>query len=494
MTDQGKKAYKMYIDGAWVDALDGTTIEVIDPATEESIATVAYGAVEDARVAIMAARRAFDDGPWPRMSVIERSDLLIAAAAKLRERGEDIARLETLEMGKLFGDAQGDIGDTLSALETAARAIAGHHGEQVNIAAPEAFAAVAREPVGVVVGITPWNFPLMLASWKFAFALAAGNVVIMKPATISPLTTLEMARIFEEVGIPAGVFQVLVGPGGSVGDELSSSPLVDMVTLTGSLEVGRQVMRNAAVNIKKVGLELGGKSPNIVFADADAEAAVQGALWGAFANAGQVCSAGSRVLVERAIYDDFLSELVKRANAIKVGPGLDPESEMGPLSSAAQLATTERYVAIGLKEGARLACGGKRIQSEKGCYFQPTIFADVDNKMIIAQEEIFGPVLVVIPFEDEKEAVSIANDTIYGLAAGVWSKDASKAMRVARALQAGMVWVNTFFWSPAELPWGGYKQSGLGREMGSFGLDEFTEVKSIIVDTTGEPIGLYTAD
>jgi len=489
-----ENTYQMFIDGTWVDACDGATIEVIDPASEEVVATVAYGGVADAKLAIAAARRAFDEGPWPRMSALERSEILLAAAAKLAERGDQIARLETLEMGKLFGDAQGDIGDTLAALNTAARAIMGHHGEQVEIAAPEAFAAVAREPVGVVVGITPWNFPLMLGAWKFAFALAAGNVIIMKPASISPLTTLEMAKIFQEVGLPEGVFQVVVGAGGTVGEELSASPLVDMVTLTGSVEVGRQVMRNAAANIKKVGLELGGKSPNIVFADADREAALQGVLWGAFANAGQVCSAGSRALVERAIYEEFLAELATRAQAITVGPGSDPASQMGPLSSAAQLATTERYVAIGLQEGARLLCGGQRIATQKGFFFEPTIFADVENQMTIAQEEIFGPVLVVIPFADEQEALRIANGTIYGLAAGVWSKDTSKALRVAKALRAGTVWVNTFFWSPAELPWGGYKQSGLGREMGSFGLDEFREVKSIIVDTTGEPIGLYTAD
>ena len=486
--------YKMFIGGEWVDAKDGATIEVIDPATEEAVATVAYGGLADAKAAIAAARKAFDEGPWPRMSAVERSSILLAAAKLLEERGDEIAALETAEMGKLFADAQGDIGDSLASLHTAARAIMGHHGEQVDIAAPQAFAAVAREPVGVVVGITPWNFPLMLGAWKFAFALAAGNVIIMKPATISPLTTLEMAKIFQEVGLPEGVFQVLVGPGSTIGAELCTSPQVDMVTLTGSLEVGREVMRNAASTIKKVGLELGGKSPQVVFADADREAALQGVLWGAFANAGQVCSAGSRALVERSIYDEFLSELVKRAKAIKVGPGNDPTSEMGPLSSAAQLATTERYVALGVKEGARLVCGGERIPTQKGFFYAPTIFADVDNGMQIAQEEIFGPVLVVIPFADETEAVKIANDTIYGLAAGVWSKDTSKAMRVAQQIKAGMVWVNTFFWSPAELPWGGYKQSGLGREMGSYGLDEFREVKSIIVDTTGEPIGLYTGE
>ena len=278
---------------------------------------------------------------------------------------------------------------------------------------------VVREPVGVVVGITPWNFPLLLGAWKFASALAAGNVVIIKPASVSPLTTIEMARIFDEVGLPRGVFQVVVGPGRSVGDYFCTSPLVDMVTLTGSLEVGRaRSCARRPATVKKVGLELGGKSPNIVFADADFEAALQGALFGAFANSGQVCCAGSRLVVERTIYDEFTAALKQRAEAIKVGPGLDPDSEMGPLVSRDQLETTEHYVELGLEEGARLLCGGHRI-ARKGYYFEPTIFVDVDNAMRIAQEEIFGPVLVVIPFDSEDEAIALANDTIFGLAGGV---------------------------------------------------------------------------
>ena len=285
-----------------------------------------------------------------------------------------------------------------------------------------------------------------------------------------------MARIFDEVGLPRGVFQVVVGPGRTVGDDFCTSPLVDMVTLTGSLEVGVQIMRQAAGTVKKVGLELGGKSPNIVFADADFEAALQGALFGAFANAGQVCCAGSRLLLERAIYDEFTAALKERAEAIKVGPGLDPASEMGR-SSRAQLETTERYVAIGRDEGARLLCGGKRIE-RKGYYYEPTILVDVDNKMRVAQEEIFGRVLVVIPFDTEAQAVALANDTIYGFGRGRLDQDGAKAMRVAQAVRAGTMYVNTYNWSPVELPWGGYKQSGLGRELGDAGIDEFTEAKA----------------
>ena len=484
--------YQMFIDGEWVGARGGASLAIVDPATEELVAHAASGGVAEAQAAVAAARRAFDEGPWPRMTAPERAAILRAAAAGVRSRADELARLETLQMGKLLGDSLFDMGDVAYCLEYAASLATTHGGRQTTTVSPPSFGVVVREPVGVVVGITPWNFPLLLGAWKFASALAVGNVVIIKPASVSPLTTIEMARIFDEAGLPRGVFQVVVGPGRTVGDVFCTSPLVDMVTLTGSLEVGVQIMRQAAGTVKKVGLELGGKSPNIVFADADFEAALQGALFGAFANAGQVCCAGSRLLLERAIYDEFTAALKERAEAIKVGPGLEPSSEMGPLVSREQLETTERYVAIGRDEGARLLCGGKRIE-RKGYYYEPTIFVDVDNKMRVAQEEIFGPVLVVIPFDTEAEAVALANNTIYGLAGGVWTKDGAKAMRVAQAVRAGTMYVNTYNWSPVELPWGGYKQSGLGRELGDAGIDEFTEAKSLIFDTSSQPLGLYTS-
>ena len=484
--------YQMFIDGEWVGARGGGSLAIVDPATEEVFTHAASGGVEEAKAAVEAARRAFDEGPWPRLPAPERAALLRAAAQMVRERTDDLARLETLQMGKLLGDSVWDMGDVAYSLEYAASLATTHIGQQTTTVSPPSFGVVVREPVGVVVGITPWNFPLLLGAWKFASALAVGNTVIIKPASVSPLTTIEMARIFDEVELPKGVFQVVVGPGSTVGDYFCTSPQVDMVTLTGSLEVGVHIMRQAAGTIKKVGLELGGKSPNIVFADADFEAALQGALFGAFANSGQVCCAGSRLILERPIYDKFADELVKRAQAIKVGPGLDPSSEMGPLVSCDQLETTERYVKIGLEEGARMACGGKRIE-RKGYYYEPTIFLDVDNKMRIAQEEIFGPVLVVIPFDSEDEAIAIANDTIYGLAGGVWTLDGAKALRVAQAVRAGTMYVNTYNWSPIEMPWGGYKRSGVGRELGDFGVDEFTEAKSVIFDTSSQPLGLYTA-
>ena len=483
---------QMFIDGEWVAARGGATLDVVDPATEATVARVARGDREDAEAAVQAARRAFDQGPWPRLTVAERAAILHRAAEKVRERADSLARLETLQMGKLLSEALVDMSGAAYALDCAARVAATRLIDQPHVSSAPLFGTLMREPIGVVVAITPWNFPLKLASWKFAYALAAGNVVVVKPASISPLTTLEMARIFQEAGLPAGAFQVLVGPGHTVGDYLCSSPLVDMVTLTGSLEVGVQIMRQAAGTVKKVGLELGGKSPNIVFNDADFEAAVQGALFGAFRNAGQVCCAGSRLLVERGIHDRLVAELVRRAQAIRVGPGLDLASTMGPLASREQLETTDEYVRLGQQEGAKLLCGGKRID-RVGFFYEPTIFGDVDNRMRLAQEEIFGPVLAVILFDTEEEAIAIANDTIYGLGAGIWTRDLARANRIAKAIRAGMVWVNTYNQAPADTPWGGYKASGLGRERGEHGLDEFTELKSVVFDASGEPLGFYPA-
>lgn len=488
----GVRHYEMFIDGRWAGAHSGATMDIVDPASEELFARVPRGGVEDAAEAILAARLAFDTGPWPHLPPLERANMLRAAASLVCERADELAYLETRQMGKLLSDARSDMHDVAACLEHAAGLATTQLGQQLSLTAPVAFGAVLHEPIGVVVGITPWNYPLLLGAWKFAFALAAGNAVIVKPASIAPLTTLEMARIFEEVDLPAGVFQVVVGPGGSTGAHLAGSPLVDMVTLTGSLEVGTRIMSKAAGSVKKVGLELGGKSPNIVFEDADREAAIQGALFAAFTNAGQVCNAGSRLLVQRSIYDDFVAELVRRARAIRVGPGLDPDSLMGPLASREQLETTERYVRLGRQEGAELLCGGRRMDGE-GFFYEPTIFGAVDNRMRIAQEEIFGPVLVVIPFEGEEDAIAIANDTVYGLAGGVWTKDLALALRVVKGVRAGTMYVNTYNWSPVQLPWGGFKRSGLGRELGNLGLEEFMETKSVIIDTSGEPLGVYPA-
>ena len=481
--------YQMYIDGRWTDAASGETYDVVDPASEKVIARVPKGAVADAEVAVRAAREAFDTGPWPKMKAMERAEILTRAAGLLRERAEDFARLESRQMGKLLEESRVDMLDAAHTFELYAGMVQDQHGETLEVPG-ETMSMVVREPVGVTVGITPWNYPMLMAAWKAGPSLAAGNVMILKPATVSPLTNLELARIFEEAGLPKGVFQVLTGPGAEIGDYLAGHQDVDMVAFTGSVEVGKHIMRRAAENVKKIGLELGGKSPNIVFADADFEAAIDGALIGIFAGTGEVCSAGSRLLVERSIHDRFVGELVSRAMAIKVGDPLDAESEMGPLVSRQQIDTVEKYVAIGKEEGATLATGGHRLTGS-GFYYEPTIFVGVDNSMRIAQEEIFGPVLVVIPFDNEEEAISIANDTIYGLAGAVWTKDVTRAMRVIKAMRAGITWVNTYHPTYSEAPWGGYKQSGIGRELGSYGLDEYTEVKQINIDLTDQPMGVY---
>ncbi len=486
---QEVKRYQMYIDGRWTDAAGGQTYEVTDPASEEVIAHVPRAGVEDAEEAVRAAREAFDNGPWPRMKAMERAEILNKAAALLRERAEDFARLESLQMGKLLEESRVDMLDTAHTFELYAGMVQDQHGETLEVPG-DTMSMVVREPVGVTVGITPWNYPMLMAAWKAGPSLAAGNVMILKPATVSPLTNLELAKVFEEAGLPKGVLQVVTGPGGEIGDYLAGHQDVDMVAFTGSVEVGKSIMRRAAENVKKIGLELGGKSPNIVFADADFEAAIDGALIGIFAGAGEVCSAGSRLLVERSIHDRFVGELVSRAMAIKVGDPLDAESEMGPLVNKQQLDKVEDYVRIGQEEGATLATGGRRL-SGSGFYYEPTIFVNVDNSMRIAQEEIFGPVLVVIPFDTEEEAVRIANDTIYGLAGAVWTKDVTRAMRVIKAMRVGITWVNTYHPTYSEAPWGGYKQSGIGRELGSFGLDEYTEVKQINIDLTGQPMGVY---
>jgi NAD-dependent aldehyde dehydrogenases len=440
--------------------------------------------VADADAAIAAARRTFDEGFWyPGTNERDRGRILLRAAEIVMREHERLSRLESLDNGKPIKEAREDILEVAFMFEYYGGWATKFAGE-VQTSGRDAMHMVVREPVGVVAAIAPWNYPMMMASQKVAPAIAAGNTVILKPASYTPCTGIEIAKILEEAGLPPGVFNVITGGGSVVGGHMVKSPLVDKISLTGSTEVGQWVMREGAATMKRVSLELGGKSPNIFFADADFEAAVEGSCNGIFWNQGEICSAGSRVLVERSIYDDALQAMVNHAAAIKVGDQLSEDTDMGPIVSADQKKVIDDYIAIGKNE-AKLAVEGA-VPTEpayaNGYWVPPTIFADVDNDMTIAREEIFGPVMAVIPFDTVEEAVRISNDSEYGLAAAIWTKDIKKAVNTARALRAGIIWINDTQPAPTEMPWGGYKQSGVGRELGTYGLDEYLEVKQINID------------
>lgn len=485
MTD----AYKLVIGGELSEAASGETFDSIDPSTGATFATVAKGGEEDVRRAVEAARRAFDQGPWPKMKGRERAAALLKVADLVKQNAGALAELEARDAGHTIRMAKGaDIGMVISTFRVFAEIAARENDELALTRSPGSMNWARFEPLGVCVGITPWNFPIQMAAWKIAPAIAAGNAVIIKPASYTPLTTLEIGRLCLEGGIPEGVVNVLPGGGADVGEALVRSPLVDKVAFTGSTEVGTRIMQLAGETIKKCTLELGGKSASIVLDDVDMDYAVDGALWGVFFHNGQVCSAGTRLLVQRSIMDDFVAEMTKRAEGIKIGPAMDPASDAGPIVSRSQLEAVEGYVGIGRDEGADILLGGERAVvdgHDGGFYFQPTIFGNVANRMRIAQEEIFGPVLAVIPFEDDAEAVAIANDSIYGLAGGVWSSDNGRAIKVAEQVRTGTVWINDYHMINPRYPFGGYKQSGIGREHGEIGFDEYREVKHIHVDQGG---------
>lgn len=485
--------FLMYIDGGWISSANEKTQELFNPATGEVIGSVAVGTTEDAERAIRAARRAFDEDGWPETTAQERARLLFKLADEIEAIAPELAAIETLSNGKPLREAEFDVADAAGCFRYYAGLATKPHGQAFDVPAPSQ-SFVVREPVGVCAQIVPWNFPLLMCAWKLGPALAAGNVSILKPAMWTPLTALRLGTLIEKVGFPKGVVNILVGAGSKVGQYLAESHLVDMVALTGGTDTGREIMKAAAGNIKKIALELGGKSPNIVFADADFETAVDYALYGIFVNSGQVCSAGSRLLVEESIHDRFVARLVERAKQIRVGDGFDPETEMGPLVSVQHLETVQGYIQTGLDEGARLLCGGSRPDGEmgkRGNYLLPTIFTDTRSDMRIVREEIFGPVLVIQTFKNEEDAVRIANDCVYGLAGAVFTNDIAKAHRVIKKLRAGITWINTYHPTYNEAPWGGYKQSGIGRELGTFGLEEYTEVKQINVNLAVEPTGWF---
>ena len=475
---------EVFIGGQWRPPASGETYATINPATEEVSAQVAKGDERDVDLAVQAARRAFDQGPWPRMAAAERARMLWKLADLIGANLDEMARLESVNTGKtLFDSGKVELPFAAEVFRYYAGWTTKIHGETLNLR-DGAFTFTLRQPLGVVGAIVPWNFPFLLASWKIAPALAAGNTVVLKPASLTPLTALRFAELTQEAGLPEGVFNVVPGPGGKAGMALVRHPGVDKVAFTGSTEVGKGIMREAAGSLKRVSLELGGKSPNIVLADADLEAALRGALTGIFYNKGEVCAAGSRLLDEQRVHDEFVGKLVERVKGLKVGDPMDKATRMGPVVSAQQLETVLGYVEAGRREGATLAAGGERLRVSdgRGYFVHPTVFTGVSNAMRIAREEIFGPVLSVIPFKDVDDAVAQGNETFYGLAAAVWTRDVGKALRIARALRAGTVWVNAYNLYDAALPFGGFKESGFGRELGQAGLDLYTEVKSVWVD------------
>jgi betaine-aldehyde dehydrogenase len=484
------KTYKNFINGQWVESSAKQTFPVYDPSTEEIIAHVAAASPADVDSAVKAARAAFDSGPWASTTAQDRGRLLYKLAETIRRNAAALAEIEARNSGKPIVEAEYDIADVSTCLEYYA-GLANKVLGNVNPVPANALSLTLREPVGVAGQIIPWNYPLLMAAWKLAPALAAGCTCILKPAEQTPLTALEIAGYFEEVGFPPGVVNIMNGMGETTGAALVAHPGVDKVAFTGSAAVGKIIVKSAADTLKRVTLELGGKSPNIFFPDADWEAAVDGALFGVFINQGEVCSAGSRILVEKRIYSKFVEAMTEKAKRIKLGAPLERETKMGPLVSKEQYDRVSSYLEIGKKEGKVAIGGGRTKQFGKGYYVEPTIFYDVENSARIAREEIFGPVASVIPFDGEPEAIRIANDTPYGLAAAVWTRDIYKAFRVVKSLRAGIVWVNHMQPTYVEAPWGGYKQSGFGRELGPWGLEEYLETKQVFVNLDETPIGWY---
>ncbi len=483
--------HRMLINGELVEAQGGAWIPVLDPSTEEIIAEVPAAGPSDVARAVEAARAAFDSGPWASSTAQERGRLLFKIAQRIRDDAAALAEIESRDCGKPIVEAEYDMQDAATCFEYyggMATKVLGH----VNPVPDNALSLSLREPVGVAGQIIPWNYPLVMAAWKLAPALAAGCTCVLKPAEQTPLTALHIAGWFEQAGFPPGVVNIVTGLGVPAGAALVAHPGTDKIAFTGSAEVGKIILKNAADNIKRVTLELGGKSPNIFFADADFEAAIDGALFGVFINQGEVCSAGSRILVERSIYSRFVEAITEKARSIRLGPPLDRATKMGPLVSREQYERVRGYQELGKKE-ARLTAGGNRAsQFSRGFFVEPTIFADVDNSSRIAREEIFGPVAAVIPFDAERDAVRIANDTPYGLAAAVWTRDIFRALRVVKAVRAGIVWVNHMQPTYVEAPWGGYKQSGFGRELGPWGIDEYLETKQVHINLNEQPIGWYS--
>ncbi len=485
--------YQLLINGKWVDAKNKATREIRDPGNGELIASVAESSREDVVQAIIAARAAFDNGPWRKTTALDRGKILFKIGDLIRSEAKMLAELESRNNGKPLAEAEFDVQDAANCFEFYGGLATKIHGETMSVPA-NSLSFVLREPLGVCGQIIPWNFPLLMAAWKIAPALAAGNTLIMKPSELTPCTALELAKLIHSLELPAGVVNLVTGPGAGVGEELASSMLVDKIAFTGGTATGRKIATAATSNLKKTTLELGGKNPNIIFADADFESAVDGALFGAFANQGEVCSAGSRLLVDHTIHAKLVEAMLKKISKIKLGHGMGNGVKMGALVSADHLKKVEEYIQIGIKEGAKLICGGKRpagSEFAKGNFCEPTIFDHVTPKMRVFREEIFGPVLTVTPFKTEEEAIMLANDSEYGLAAGVWTTNLNRGIRVVKELRAGITWINNYHPTFNEMPWGGYKQSGTGRELGLYGIEAYLETKQVNINLDENPIGWY---
>ena len=481
--DQGIqiRATKLLINNQWVEAVSGRTFETINPATGDVICQVAEADAADVDRAVRAARAAFTSGPWPTTPAAQRGRLLYKLADLIESHAEELARLETLDNGKPLRESRAvDLPLTVAVYRYYAGWADKIQGRTIPIGGPF-FCYTRHEPVGVVGQIIPWNFPLLMQCWKIAPAVAAGNTVVLKPAEQTPLSALRVGELILEAGFPPGVINILPGYGPTAGQAIARHPDVDKVAFTGSTEVGHLIMEAAAqTNLKRVTLELGGKSPNIVFADADLDVAIQTAHFGVFFNQGQVCCAGSRLFVQEKCYDEFVERSARCARGRVVGDPFDEKTEQGPQVDKAQFDKVMGYIESGKREGARLLCGGNRV-GERGFFIQPTVFSDVQDGMKIAQEEIFGPVMSILKFSEVDEVIERANRTMYGLAAAVWTKDISKALKVANGVRAGTVWINCYNVFDPAAPFGGFKQSGMGRELGEYGLQQYTEVKTVTV-------------
>ncbi len=481
-----KKPHKLLIGGRWTDSGSGKTFKTYNPATAETLSEVAEADKKDVDAAVAAARQALS-GPWGKMSPADREKILHRVADLIEKNADELAQLETLNNGKTIREAKsGDVPLSAALFRYFGGWPTKIHGETTPVSVPYYPGAkflqyTVREPVGVIGVIVPWNFPLLMAAERLAPALACGNTVVLKPAEQTPLSALRLGELLLEAGVPEGVVNVVPGFGPAAGAALAAHPDVDKVTFTGSTDVGREIVKASAGNLKKLSLELGGKSPNIVFADADLDAAAKGMFMGIFYNQGQTCSAGSRVYVERPAFDGLVSALAEKAKTIRQGNGLDPKTHMGPLVSQEQKDRVLKYIESGKQEGAKVLAGGEAGDG-KGYFVKPTVFSDVKDQMKIAREEIFGPVVAVMPFDTVDEVVSRANDTPYGLVAGVWTKDIKKAHRMTQAIKAGVVWINCYQFVDAAAPWGGFKQSGYGREKSAAAIEEYTQVKSVWVD------------